>query len=95
MIDFGMTRWDRVSGARPVPSAMRWAIKAGGQNVFPVSIEALVQYLLHRDHEPKGCPRSLPGSVRSAVTTVYARLKIGPVPDFADAIWNAQAAKIK
>ncbi len=72
----------------------RWALKKD-LDVYPARIETLVRYILDRDREPKGCPRSLPGSLRSAVKTVYCRLRIEPVPDFENALWSGQVKKIK
>ena len=37
----------------------------------------------------------MPGSLRSAVTTVYTRLRIEPLPSFEDPIWTSQVKKIK
>ncbi len=58
----------------PRPSAV------GG---LPATIQTVFAYILERERGAKDspCPASLPSAIRSAVTTIYLRHQIQPIPD--------------
>ena len=66
-----------------------------GTTIYPPDIDGLVQYLLDRDKEPKGCPKTLAGSLRTAVVVVCTRLQIAPLPDWTNPIWTSQVTRLK
>ena len=77
----------------------RWAAaQSPVVNVFPVQIEDLVRYLLHRERADPSrpyCPGSLPGALRAAIVSIYTRLQIKPLPDWESSVWTGQVKRIK